>query len=87
MLQFVALNAITKYVTTELMIHQGNATYVNRSSAVYVDLVNLFPALAVRIAFAVIASRLGKSANVVKAAAAPALSVTRVVAIIWRGAC
>jgi len=85
-LQFVALNAITKYVTTALMI-QGNATYVKRSSAVNVYLVNLFPALAVRVAFAVIASCLGKSANVVKAAAAPALSVTRVVAIIWRGAC
>ena len=72
MLEFVALNATTKYVTTALRM-KDDAAHVKRSFAV--NAMNLFAVLAVSVKIAIIASRRGMSANAFKTAA---LSATRV---------
>ena len=74
MLEFVALNATTKYVTTALRM-KDDAADVKWSFAVNANLMNSFAALAVGVAIARIATRLGNNADVVKPAA---LSATRV---------
>ena len=71
MLQFVALNATTKYVTTVRM--KDDAAHVKSSFAVNAK--SLFAVLAVGVTIAIIASRRGMTANALKTAA---LSATRV---------
>ena len=74
MLEFVALDATAKYVTTALRM-KDDAADVKWSFAVNANLMNSFAALAVGVAIARIATRLGNNAYVVKPAA---LSATRV---------
>ena len=74
MLEFVALDATAKYVTTALRM-KDDAADVKWSFAVNANLMNSFAALAVGIVIAIIATRLGNNAYGVKPAA---LSATRV---------